>query len=345
MRTYARPARVVLVSLAALAACSAAPIRRAASLKYIKDEAWPAFDMPGLGAVGGVVGGEAFVWVAQRNHSLPPILVLEKHSGKLVRTCTFNNSVGDPHNIGAATPTDHGNQQLWIADVGRHLVHRVSCGPGDGDGKTLELVGVQDVNGSSLSPLEFDNVADMDGSATTGPLFVVDGDGGTNNELLKLDASRAVVAHSGNAPGAAPGSFDIPHNVVYDRHTSRVWVADRANMRLQVFSADDLKLLAVWDCRQMSRDGAGRSPYGLARMPGSSKLAIAYVETGGVGGVMFFPDVGVPTAAIPSAQPLDGFTTGNNTLPHGISGDPDGSGDVFVAYITARRVERWRALP
>ena len=98
----------------------------------------------------------------------------------------------------------------------------------------LETIGVPDVGGSSLHPLEFDSVADMDGGMGRGPLYVVDGDGGTNNELLKLDGrSRAVVAHSGTA-GAQPGNFNIPHNVVYDVGMNRVWVADRANMRLQV---------------------------------------------------------------------------------------------------------------
>ena len=272
--------------------------------------------------------------------------MLDKFSGKLVQSCKFNGTVGDPHNIGAASSSSFGKQNLWIADISRHLIHRVSCGPGDGDGKTLEVIGVPDVaRGSSLSPLEFDHVADMDGAGGGSPLFVVDGDGGTNNQLLKLDAqSHEVIAHSGNAQGTQPGSFHIPHNVVHDRDTNRVWVADRANMRLQVFSADSLSMLAVWDCSAMGADGVGRSPFGLAQMPGSHKLAITYVETGGMGGVMFFPDTTLSAAAIASAAPMDVFTTGNNTLPHGISGDYDGKGGVYVAYVTAARVERWRPL-
>jgi len=327
----------VLLAAAALAACGAVPVGQADPQQYVKDESWPAHAVDTH--IGGVVVGESFVWLGQRNASLPPIVRLEKSSGKLLQSCTFNATVGDPHNIGSG----HLANELWVADIGRHQILRVSCGPGDGDGKTLEMIGVPDVGGSSLDPLQFDSVADMDGSGR-GPLYVVDGDGGANNELLKLDGqSRAVVAHSGTAGGV----FNIPHNVVHDTGTNRVWVADRANMRLQVFSADDLTLLAVWDCSKMGAGGVGRSPYGLALMPAGPKLAISYVEPGpdGMGGVMFFPDVTVSAAAIASAAPIDAFTTGNDTLPHGVAGDPDGKGGIYVAYITAARVERWLSLP
>ena len=107
-------------------------------------------------------------------------------------------------------------------------------------------------------------------------------------------------------------------------------------MRPQVFSASgDLELLAVWDC-------APRSPYGLAQMPGINKLAITYVDKTGMGGVMTLRMDQEPSA-IPQALAEDAFTTGVGTLPHGISAD--GKGDLYVAYTTARRVERWQRRP
>ena len=61
----------------------------------------------------------------------------------------------------------------------------------------------------------------------------MDGDGGMNNRLLKIDESGNVVASSGNINGTQPGQFNIPHNIVMD-DMRRLWVADRANKRIQV---------------------------------------------------------------------------------------------------------------
>ena len=63
--------------------------------------------------------------------------------------------------------------------------------------------------------------------------YVVDGDGGMNNRLLKIDNSGNVVASSTNINGTLPGQFNIPHNIVMD-DMRRLWVADRANKRIQV---------------------------------------------------------------------------------------------------------------
>jgi hypothetical protein len=65
--------------------------------------------------------------------------------------------------------------------------------------------------------------------------YVVDGDGGMNNRLLKIGADGSVESVTGNANSSLPGLFDIPHNIVMD-DMRRLWVADRANMRLQVRS-------------------------------------------------------------------------------------------------------------
>jgi hypothetical protein len=62
--------------------------------------------------------------------------------------------------------------------------------------------------------------------------YVVDGDGGMNNRMLKIDTAGSVVAVSGNSNGTEPGQFNVPHNIVMDG-MSRLWVADRANKRIQ----------------------------------------------------------------------------------------------------------------
>jgi hypothetical protein len=62
---------------------------------------------------------------------------------------------------------------------------------------------------------------------------VVDGDGGMNNRLLKIGADGQVQAVTSNMNSTLPGQFDIPHNIVMD-DMRRLWVADRANKRIQV---------------------------------------------------------------------------------------------------------------
>ena len=62
---------------------------------------------------------------------------------------------------------------------------------------------------------------------------MVDGDGGINNRLLKIDAAGTVEAATSNENSTQPGQFDIPHNIVMD-DLRRLWVADRANKRIQV---------------------------------------------------------------------------------------------------------------
>jgi hypothetical protein len=62
---------------------------------------------------------------------------------------------------------------------------------------------------------------------------VVDGDGGLNNRMLKIDASGNVEAATSDINGTQPGQFNIPHNIVMD-DMRRLWVADRANKRIQV---------------------------------------------------------------------------------------------------------------
>lgn len=54
-----------------------------------------------------------------------------------------------------------------------------------------------------------------------------------NNRMLKIDTSGNVEAATSDINGTQPGQFDIPHNIVMD-DMRRLWVADRANKRIQV---------------------------------------------------------------------------------------------------------------
>ena len=65
---------------------------------------------------------------------------------------------------------------------------------------------------------------------------------------MKFDKDGKFIKTWGK-PGAAPGEFDVPHALAMDSK-GRLFVADRANNRLQIFDQDG-KFLEEW--KQFSR--------------------------------------------------------------------------------------------
>ena len=88
-------------------------------------------------------------------------------------------------------------------------------------------------------------------SNAAGELFV--SDGYRNCRIHRYSADRQQV-HSWGGPGAADGSFVIPHSVTVD-HDGRILVCDRENDRIQVFDRDG-NLLQVWTHVQRPTDVA-----------------------------------------------------------------------------------------
>ncbi len=75
-----------------------------------------------------------------------------------------------------------------------------------------------------------------------GELYVSDGYG--NARVHKFDPEGRLIRSWGK-PGAAPGQFHLPHGIAVDRQ-GRVFVADRENSRIQIFSSDG-DFLDSWD--------------------------------------------------------------------------------------------------
>ena len=69
---------------------------------------------------------------------------------------------------------------------------------------------------------------------TQGNIFI--SDGYINSRVAKFDKNGDWVKSWGE-PGKGPGQFDTPHSIVLD-HKGRVYVADRANNRIQIFEPD-----------------------------------------------------------------------------------------------------------
>jgi DNA-binding beta-propeller fold protein YncE len=80
--------------------------------------------------------------------------------------------------------------------------------------------------------------------APNGDMYVADGHGaGTNDRIVKLSKDGKLITTWGKH-GKGPGEFDTPHGIALDS-AGRVYVADRANNRIQIFEPDG-KFIAEW---------------------------------------------------------------------------------------------------
>ncbi len=92
--------------------------------------------------------------------------------------------------------------------------------------------------------------------AADGSLYVTDGYG---NARVHKFADDGRLLFSWGEPGRGPGQFNLPHGIAIDR-AGRVFVADRENSRLQIFSPEG-DFLAEWTDvarpMQVAIDGQG----------------------------------------------------------------------------------------
>jgi DNA-binding beta-propeller fold protein YncE len=77
--------------------------------------------------------------------------------------------------------------------------------------------------------------------APDGTMFMSDGYG---NARVHKFSPEAAYLYSWGEPGTAPGQFNLPHGVWFDRR-GRLLVADRENDRVQLFDQDG-KFLEIW---------------------------------------------------------------------------------------------------
>jgi DNA-binding beta-propeller fold protein YncE len=80
--------------------------------------------------------------------------------------------------------------------------------------------------------------------APNGDIYVADGHGtGTNDRIMKFSKDGTLITAWGKH-GKAAGELDTPHGIALDS-AGRVYVADRANNRIQIFESDG-KFVAEW---------------------------------------------------------------------------------------------------
>ncbi|NWM24643.1 hypothetical protein GY659_23320, partial [Escherichia coli] len=149
----------------------------------------------------------------------PVVEVFDAGTGKLLREWGKGLFVV-PHGISIG-PDDH----VWITDTGSNQVFEFTRG-----GELLRTFGEHGVAGADAA--HFDRPTDV-APLPGGSFYVADGYG--NSRVMKFAADGKLLFQWGTR-GAGPGQFAIPHALAVDAGR-RVYVADRANDRVQLFDA------------------------------------------------------------------------------------------------------------
>ena len=156
------------------------------------------------------------VYVFRRDD--PPVVVLDS-DGNLLRTWGQGQFV-DPHGI-YVTPSD----EIYLVDRDAHEVLKL-----DTEGRVLLRLGTRE-RPSWGAP--FNHPADV-AVAPDGDILVADGYG---NSRVHRFTPEGVLIRSWGVPGDGRGAFTTPHGV-WAGGDGRVYVCDRENNRVQVFTPD-----------------------------------------------------------------------------------------------------------
>jgi hypothetical protein len=165
------------------------------------------------------------VWIYTRTN---PVVQVYSPEGRYLKSWREENTNTTPHSIKFDRD---GN--VWLADAGLHVVRKFSP-----EGKVLLTLGTLGEAGEDQR--HFFKPTDLD-FAPNGDLFIADGYG--NSRIVHFTKEGRYVKAWGTL-GIEPARFSIPHAIAADSR-GRLYVADRNNVRIQVFDASG-KLLDVW---------------------------------------------------------------------------------------------------
>lgn len=125
------------------------------------------------------------------------------------------------------------DDNIWLSDVGQHVVQKFTP-----SGELLLTLGTPGKYGESETLL---NKPSDVAIGPNGHLYVSDGYG--NNRVVQYTAAGKFVRSWGRL-GSKPGEFAQPHAIASDSQ-GRLYVADRNNVRVQVFDSQG-RFLAQW---------------------------------------------------------------------------------------------------
>jgi DNA-binding beta-propeller fold protein YncE len=195
-------------------------------------------------SAGADVDRDGHIWVAERcggnalgcaDNTLDPVLEFDT-SGRLLKSFGGGMLV-QPHGIHV---DPDGN--VWVTDVA------ATNGRGDQvfkfspDGTLLMTLGKAGVAGNG--PDTFNQPTDVVVAPGSGDIFVSDGHGGDSNARIVKFSKNGTFVKAWGHKGTGPGEFDTPHALAMDSQ-GRLFVADRANNRIQIFDQEGT-FLAEW---------------------------------------------------------------------------------------------------
>lgn len=292
---------------------------------YKLDLSWPKNPELFTGEVFGVAVNQyaAVVYVAQRGDHVPKVLVFTTDGDFLMSWNTTTLEM--PHGIFLADAASS-NPTVWITDVGNgpygHCIKQYSP-----SGKLLQVLGTPGKAGSGLKPLQFDQPAEIF-IHDSGEMYIVDGDGGMNNRLIKLSKEQDVLWMHGEK-GQGLAQFYIPHSVTVD-NAMRVWVADRGNKRIQVFNSITGDWLGTWgSC--FTED----APYSVRLTPDKKYFVVVQLNTNQIS-LLDAPPVGL----IGQCTVVSVIQLADEVKPHLVDLDLK-TGALYVAEIGAQQAQKF----
>ncbi|HEU5321728.1 MAG TPA: peptidyl-alpha-hydroxyglycine alpha-amidating lyase family protein [Methylomirabilota bacterium] len=298
------------------------------TLRYEAVEGWEQLP-PGYAhrdVAGVAVDGEDRVFLICRGDH--PVIVYDRQ-GRFVRSWGAGEFTYRTHGITVAP-----DGTVWCTDDGNHTVRRFTP-----EGKLLATLGTLDTpsdtgyDGKDYMTIQrpagpFNRPTNL-AVGPRGDLYVSDGYG---NCRVHRFAPGGRLVRSWGVPGTGPGQFYLPHGIAVAAD-GRVFVCDRENDRIQIFSPDG-EYLGEWTDTQRPThlvfDAAGRAYVSeLWWHPGQTSRRHGRIEAARHGRLSVYDAEGRVLARVggPDACAAGGFAAA-----HGVA--VDSRGDVYVSEVT-----------
>lgn len=165
------------------------------------------------------------VWVYTRTN---PVVQIYREDGRFLRGWREEDPRTIPHGI-----KFDAEGHVWLVDVGLHVARKF-----DREGRLLLTLGTLGEAGEDER--HFRKPTDI-AFTSNGDIFVADGYG--NARVVRFDRHGRHLGAWGGL-GMQPGQFSLVHAIAADSR-DRLYVADRNNVRVQVFNSEG-RLLDTW---------------------------------------------------------------------------------------------------